>query len=328
MEMVKRILIVLLLIIPMVLSLTSCDLMIALFSLSPFPAYLSQAVAVVDMSVEVTSFLGNQVDDWWHDVFALQDGLGNEAVFLIIHKPTGGQRVFLFDTSLAMKSTAYLDYNSDSHLVDDSGNFVVGDIRFDPGTMSFVESVDTDAGRFAFSDGSNNFDLNSYYNEPLDESTLEVRSGTGWPVSPTASHTICIGERFELRGLGYEPLTDSVYLFLYNWEFERLRIVETPGSQYPSSLIANILYEPTYNPSAFIDEPRGEYFRYTRKGFVSSARQRGFLMLFNNAGEVLKQFYLGIEDQEARGVDFDLDGEYYYVFNPNNYRLYKAETGF
>ena len=55
--MVKRFRFVLLLVTPLLASLTACQVFVELFSLSPFPGYLAQAVASVDLSTEIEKYL-------------------------------------------------------------------------------------------------------------------------------------------------------------------------------------------------------------------------------------------------------------------------------
>jgi len=331
--MVRRLLIFILLFLPCVLCLTSCDLFVAVFSLSPFPAYLSQAVASVDMREEVEKFLGDEYDHWWSDVFFVADASGAQGVFLIVRKDSGGQWIYAFDTSLELISKDYMDYYSDLHLVDKSGIFVVGNIGFDPITLASYGWIDTNAGgRFAFSNGTYNMELESYFNtDPTEQSVLTVRYGD-WPLpwppdTPLpAETTIRSGEKFWLRGLGYDASLGLVYLFLFNEDSRYLQVVETNSTEYPASLKSEILDPVNYISSPPIYDVEDRYFCYTRKGFVGSARRRGFYQLLNIEGEVLKRFYIGTDDD--RGFDFDIDGEYYYVFNRSNFRLYKANTGF
>ena len=72
-------------------------------------------------------------------------------------------------------------------------------------------------------------------------------------------------------------------------------------------------------------EDRDEVF-YTRKGVVAGTRTRGRYKLLSLEGNVIKTFY--ITQDEETPFDFDIDGEYYYIFDQQNMRLYKARTGF
>jgi hypothetical protein len=330
--MVKR-LVFILLILPCLFCLTTCDLFVALLSLSPFPGYLSQAVASVDMREEVESFLGNDYDHWWYDVFVLEDySSGAQGVFLVVQKNTGGQWVYAFNTSLELKDKAFRSDYSDTHLLDQyiaPSRFIVGNIAFDPASLASIGEVWTNAGRFAFSNGSYNFGLHSYYDGiSIFEYVLEIRYFGGWPLDDANKYAriIRIGDNLELRGLGYDPVADMTYLFFYRWESERLRVAAIPGATFnPAPGVADDILN-IYPASPDIDFRRGEYFQYTRKGLIGEANQRGFFVRFNLAGDKVQQFYVGVDDHQ--GIDFDINGEYYYVFDRNTFRLYKAKTGF
>jgi hypothetical protein len=322
--MVKR-LVFILFILPCLFCLTTCDLLVTVLSMSPFPGYLSQAVASVDMRDEVEPFIGDDGRYWWADIFVIEKSPDIEGVFLVVHKDFGGQWVYAFDTSLDLKDKYYMDDHSELHLVDNNGNFVVGNIAFDPVTLTSLGPIDTNAGgRFTFSDGTDNMELDSYYSDVDAKSVLTVRYGN-WPLPwpPNAEATIRSYEKLWLRGLGYDSERGLVYLFLFSEDGRYLKVVETSIGDYPT-LTSDILDYYTSSPP--IDDVEEYYFDYTRKGFIGATRQRGYYKLFNLQGDVLKQFNLGIDDD--RGFDFDISGEYYYVFDKDTYRLYKAKTGF
>ena len=327
--MVKRLLITLL-ILTCVLCLTTCDLFVALASLSPFPGYLAQAVASVDMRDEIDAFLGEDPENWGSEVYVLRNGSGAEGVFLILHKYPGGQWVYAFDTSLELVSKAYLDYDNNVHLVGpgpiNPESFIVGNIAFDPATLAVDGQVETGANEYTLYNGSQVMDMWSYYDDAYGESTLDVRYDNNWPLysGMNASMSITTGDNVELRGLTHDIEADLVYLFFYNRDSEYVQVSQVLSASDFPSLTSPILSSYTTSPP--IDSVEDRFFCYTRKGFVGSARQRGFFMRFNLAGDELQRFYIGVEGD--RELDFDIQGEYYYVFNRSNYRLYKAATGF
>ena len=65
---------------------------------------------------------------------------------------------------------------------------------------------------------------------------------------------------------------------------------------------------------------------YTRKGIVAETRRRGTFQLLKLNGQKIKSFYITADERTA--LDFDIDGEYYYLFDDQTMRLYKAKTGF
>jgi hypothetical protein len=331
--MVKRVPIVILIVLTCLVCLTTCDLLVTVLSLSPFPGYLAQAVASVDMWEEVEKFLGEDPENWGSEVYVLRDTSGAEGVFLIVHKYPGGQWVYAFNTSLELISKAYLDYNTNVHLVavvPAPISFVVGNISFDPASLAVNGPIDTGAGEYTFSYGSNNMDLWSHYDDGTGESFLEIRYYDGWPLSSpsatTAPSVLIGGNDVELWGLTHDIEAGLVFLFFYNHEGEYVQVSEVPSPEFPNfpSLTSQILSD--YPTSPPVDRVKDRFFCSTRKGFVASARTRGFFLRFNLAGDELQRFYIGVEDD--RGIDFDIEGEYYYVFNRSNYRLYKANTGF
>jgi hypothetical protein len=329
--MVKRVPVVILVVLTCLVCLTTCDLLVTVLSLSPFPGYLAQAVASVDMWEEVEKFLGEDPENWGSEVYVLRDSSGAEGVFLIVHRYSGGQWVYAFNTSLELVSKAYLDYNTNVHLVGPgpppSGpiSFVVGNISFDPATLLVAGQVETGAGEYALYNGSQAMDLWSYYDDAYYQSTLDVRYYSDWPLysGTTTSTPITTGDNVELRGLTHDIEKDLVFLFFYNRDSEYVQVSEIQSSDFPSLTPPILSYYPATPP---IDRVEDRYFCSTRKGFVASARTRGFFLRFNLAGDELQRFYIGLEDD--RGIDFDIEGEYYYVFNRSNYRLYKARTGF
>jgi hypothetical protein len=330
--MVKRLVFALLILICL-FSLTTCDLLVAIFSLSPFPGYLAQAVASVDMRDDVEKFLGGGYDRWWSDVFVLRKADGTEGVFLIVHKDGGGQRVYAFDVSLELQNSVTLpNRQSDVHVVEADGRFFVGNVHFDPVDMGNPVVDSTDLWGYGFSTSSWNFLVHGGGTQVTFEQRNPVDWTPGSSKSPYIEYTGFDYISYELRGLGYDPdpLTLDVYLFFFSWEDDILRIIKTPKSHYlatlpdaPNDLIPGGGYE--YSPT--ISDVRGDYLDYTRKGFVATSKNRGYFHLFDFNGDVLKRFYVGIEGHDE-GLDFDVAGEYYYVFDDQNFHLYKAATGF
>lgn len=334
--MVKRLVIRVLIIVLMLLCLFGCDLVLTIFTLSPFPGYLSQAVASVDLRNEIEKYIGSDGKFWQNDIHVLKNLVGSEYVFLIVRRDAGGQRVFAFDTSLELITMGEIDFQSNLNLVDANDDFVVGDVRFygDPLTS---QSRYPDIGynwdyAFGVAAGSNYL---------LNSNSFDIsynRFSNTWSFPPTFV-TTPLGAPTEmwLQGIGYDPQVfdpdplvpgNPVYLFFHGGQSDSdegfLQIVWTPASHYAS------LYDPVYGNYPVqpkVDGVRGDsHVYYTRKGVVAQTRTRGRYYLLTLDGEIQKQFQ--ISSDEDIPLDFDINGEYYYVFDERNYRLYKANTGF
>ena len=138
-----------------------------------------------------------------------------------------------------------------------------------------------------------------------------------------------------LRGIGYDPLitdpivgVDPVYLFFAGHDpdadEEFMQIIRTPALDYPGPSSPLLDYYPV---SSRVYGVRGwTPCYYTRKGVVAETYDRGRFVLVTLDGDVIKRFWVTREDEPA--LDFDIDGEFYYIFDEADMRLYKAATGF
>lgn len=340
--MVKRLLILLLIILPTLLCLSGCDLVVTILTLSPFPGYLSQAVASVDLSGEIEQFIGAGGELWRSDIHVLKnDSTGKEYVFLIARRDPEGQCVYAFDTSLELITKGEIDFHSNLNLVDANSDFVVGHVRFygDPLTSQSYypdpEIIGYNGDQYAFSVASTeNYLLRSSGQE------IECNQFSNTWSSPTFV-TTPLGAPTEmwLKGIGYDPQVfdpdpplvpgNPVYLFLHGGQQDKdegfLQIVWTPASHYSTTLSSPVYGSYPVQPRVDGVRGDGDVF-YTRKGVVAQTRTRGRYYLLTLDGEIKKRFQ--ISSDEEIPLDFDIDGDYYYVFDEGNYRLYKANTGF
>jgi len=346
--MVKR-LVFILIILPCLFCLTTCDLIVAVFSMSPFPGYLAQAVDSIDMRGEIENFLGNEYYYWETDVYVLRNSI-REQVFLVVRRNPGPQIIYVFNNSLELQTSHQLNSHRRMALVeaDPAENFVVGGGRFDGSTLS-VMNPDPDNSYPPISDDTwqkytfaHNFSNYIAWNEYDQLGCMEYSST--W-MSPNGNTTIIEpGEERRLVGLGYEkdipdPVlgsTFTVYLFILGWDSsdndsdDFLYIIRTNADSYPGPIAPGDLVTslpPDAHASKRIDNVRDNHpVFYTRKGVVAETRTRGTFRLLDLEGEVIKRFY--ITSDERTPFDFDIDGEYYYIFDRKNFRLYKAATGF
>jgi hypothetical protein len=335
--MVKRLLILTLLILTCVFCLTTCDLFVAIFSMSPFPGYLAQAVASVDMRDDIEKFLGDDYSDWESDVYVLRNST-REQVFLVVRRNPGPQMIFVFDTSLNLEVAQRMDTHGRIGLVEAlNGNFVVGGVQFNYADLTPMNppedpyppiSEDT-WQKYTFAHGTSNYIV---WNEGNQLVCAKYDSGWG---PPSSGYTpIKMDGDVRLAGLGYEPDLGEVYLLVYYRDWDRdegyLYIIRTAAGDYPSPPFTYDLVTDGLSSGRTSSRVRDVEDRrpalYTRKGVVVEARNRGTFRLVSLEGDVIKRFY--ITSDERTPFDFDIDGKYYYVFNPTTLRLYKAETGF
>jgi hypothetical protein len=336
-EMVKRLLILILIILPTLLCLSGCDLVVTVLTLSPFPGYLSQAVAAVDLTGEIEQFIGAGGELGRGDIHVLKnDSTGKEYVFLIVRRDSGGQRVYAFDTSLELITQGEIDFQSNLSLVDANGDFVVGDVRFygDPLTsQSYYPNIGYNWDyAFGVAAGSN-YLLNSTSFDISYNRFSNTWTSPSYPLTPLGAPT-----EMRLKGIGYDPKVfdpdplvpgNPVYLFLHGGQQDNdegfLQIVWTPASDYSTTLSSPVFGMYPVQPRVDGVRGDGDIF-YTRKGVVAQTRNRGRYYLLTLGGEIQKQFQ--VSSDEEIPLDFDIDGDYYYVFDERNYRLYKANTGF
>jgi len=345
--MVKRLLMITLLLL-CAFFLSTCDLVVTVLSMSPFPAYLAQAVASVDMRADIEKFLGDDYSDWESDVYVLRNST-REQVFLVVRKNPGPQMVYVFDTSLNLEVSHRVDTHRRIGLVEAlDENFVVGGGQFDGNDLSPMNlseepyppiSEDT-WQKYTFAHGGSNYIV---WSDPNQLGCTKYNSGWGSPTPGSPSPPIKMDGDVRLAGLGYEPdLVDPVlggtitpvYLFIFGRDGDRdggyLYIIRTDASEYPSPSYSYDLVTDGLSSGRTSQRVRDVEDRrpalYTRKGVVVEARNRGTFRLVSLEGDVIKSFY--ITSDERTPFDFDIDGEYYYVFNQATLRLYKAETGF
>lgn len=350
--MVKRFLPLLLIIVVFALFLTTCDLVVAVFSMSPFPGYLSQTVASVYMGHDIKKFLGDNYADWESDVFVLRNGT-SEYVFLVVRRNPGGQTVYAFDTSLNLEVSETVTEHNRLHLAEaDTGDFIVGRVRFSGDPLSASSPYppnNIDAwDKQMFANNMNNYIVWSEF-DGLDSHLKSYRYGTAWSETGDASTIIETGADRRLIGLGYEPDIANfwdpvlgagitpVYLFIHGRsddggrEERFLHIIRTNAGAYNNPLVAApadlITGSPAGCVSQKIENIDDEYPAfYTRKGIVAGTHRRGTFQLLKLNGQKIKSFY--ITASERTSIDFDIDGEYYYIFDEQTMRLYKAATGF
>lgn len=328
--MVKKAILLLLAILACTLLLAGCNIVREVLALSPFPGYLSQAVAAVDVHNEISAFLDLERDRWWSDVYVLRRRTDQEDfVFLVVRKDYGGQRIYAFDDSLELKSFADVDHHNEIHLVEADGRFFVGDVHFDPLTLAATpDALNLWGQAFSVEGGSN-------YLIWTDGTicTIEQRNASSWAASGNYSANVeDLGYgyvSYHLIGIGHDPfiidteiLDHPVYLFFYSWENDYVRIVKTPQGAYPG--LSDPLV-PSFPYTTEIYDIKDHVFRYTRRGFVAAAHNDGLFYRLSFQGERIGRLWVSKDYDTA--VDFDLDGEYFYCLDADNLRLYKCETG-
>lgn len=342
--MVKRFHLKLLLLAPLLANLSACQISVELLSLSPFPGYLAQAVASVDLSAETEQYLGVGEKSWESDVYVIKNQSDEEYVFLIVRKDAGGQCVYAFDASLNLITKKSIDLRGYLHLFDANTTlpgpyFVAGDVGFSGNplipTIDPYPDISYNWDSYAFSHSGSNFILwsNGYQIEC-------IQFDSDWANPATTPSDIGSSTDMRLLGIGYDydpsavdPVlgVNAVYLFLHSWDDSNdqgfLQIVRTAASSYPGVAGAPSDLYTDWPVSNRIYDVRGENrIFYTRKGVVAESKARGIYYLLTLDGQIEKRLPVTRDDSVA--MDFDIDGNYFYIFDEQNFRLYKAKTGF
>ncbi|UCF98877.1 MAG: hypothetical protein JSV89_04890 [Spirochaetaceae bacterium] len=333
----RKPILLLLVILPVFLLLASCDIVLQVLSLSPFPGYLAQAVASTDLHEEIVAYVGSEDAEWRGAVHVLRNvgPPSEEYVFLIIRKGFGGQRVYALDTELNLISYDSIVDQYPLSLVDANDDFTVGNVKFDHTDLTATTPYYPDISIYwedqAFSQmASRNYVLRNM-GDMIEVGEFDLTWGS---LSPTQI-TLGSPSNMWLRGIGFDPVVidpivgaEPVYLIFTTSDTDGddafLQIVRTPASDYPA--LATPIFS-TYPVSAPVDGVRGwRDCYYTRKGVVAETNNRGRYVLVSLEGEEIKRFWVTREDEPA--LDFDIDGNYYYILDEKDMRLYKAATGF
>jgi hypothetical protein len=293
------------------------------FMASFFPGYLAQVEKSYDMGGKIDAFLsilGSVGYPWHPTVFVLTSGTGADYGGLLIEVEGRTERLLLMADPSGGVQQLPSPYLSQINFTNSYGNFVVGRLYFPPGYLSsYLDSGIAMDGR-AFSTGSANYRLwtnssesNLVYWQTLDPSSMPWSAGSPNPLT--------IGDSgFELRGVYYDPLAagNPLALVLFNYNYNQVYLFRTPA---PPSAATSLSVD--YPPLTFQDTDASNVI-YTRKGVVVAQDREALLMDFNG-GETGKRLTLGQGGDKRLG--FDIEGDVFYVFDPESRMLYRGKTG-
>jgi hypothetical protein len=204
-------------------------------------------------------------------------------------------------------------------LRDASGQFVVGQNRFPPGSLMSATPVSVLTKEWlGCSDGAKNFLL---WTDSMYSSQLRWQSyDAGWSLTGNGSPIIDDSQSgFEIQGVFYDPLAaNPLALVFFNYNVNQVYVFRTP---VPDSIAIPMVL--LYPPLVLQDVDAGRVF-YTRKGIVLADDKNAALLDFSGR-DTGKKLDLGQQSQ-AR-LAFDIEGDTFYVFNPEDRRLYVGNTG-
>ena len=297
------------------------------FTASLFPGYLAQTDKAFDLGSEIDGFLtglGSADYRWYSQPFVLTTGAGADYGGVLIEIDSLPNKLMvLVDPAGGMHSFSDPGFNR-RHLTDNSGNFVVGKVSIDPSTMSVVASSIDDNDFPGISFNSRNY---LFWTESMYPNQVKYAYATGWPVGTET--IVDLGDYgFELRGLFIDPLASGreVILVLFNYNYNQVYVIFTPSTGWAGggSLATPLATNAASPRLTFSDTDAGNVI-YTRKGIVL-ADYDGLAVLKDFQGnDTGKSLDLG-RSGEAR-VAFDVEGDTFYVFKPEDQMLYRGNTG-
>jgi len=315
----------------LVLSLAGCGF----FTASLFPGYLAQAEKSYDLGSRIDGFLrtlGSADYRWYSQVFVLTTDAGIDygAVLIEIDSLPNKRLIMVdpqgsaYDWSTPIPNPSpppSIGELSRLRLTDNSGRFVVGNLSFDPGALPAFSMMEiSNYYALGFSDGTNNYLL---WNS--DSLTLTYQSfSSGWTSGATYSVPIDVSGGFELRGVYYDPSATTgreVVLVLSDYSYNRVLVVFTPTTDYSGGSLATVL---SYPYLQFTDVDAGNVI-YTRKGIVLADYDGNAALMDFSGNETGKKLDLG-QRGEVR-LALDIEGDHFYVFNPEDQMLYRGNTG-
>jgi hypothetical protein len=109
-------------------------------------------------------------------------------------------------------------------------------------------------------------------------------------------------------------------MVFFNYNINQVYVFRTPvlTPAMPTPLTAN------YPPLILHDVDAGNV-TYTRKGIVMADHDGNVVLLDFSGDETGKKLDLG--QGEERRLAFDIEGEHFYVFSPEDQMLYRGKTG-
>ncbi len=288
------------------LALASCSI----FFKTPFPAALSLAENVVDLS-GVVSDSGDQCED----CYSLHLLNNDNYLFLVIQR----SQLIILDTNLNILKT-YTNPDSYGTLgyYDSSATpaYIMGDMRYDS-TFAFVGNT------FFNSDSHGFYDLATAAGYYLRSTEGNLETWTGVNLVDPGINSIPFDLR--LQQLTFDPGSFNVYLFFGpdRGDEDWAEVIEAPLANVTFGLTAGgTLFYPFGWPLVKLDgvDARTSYF--TVDGFVGI--KDGDFSKFDFSGNLESQVLGNNVRREAAA--FELSGNYFYYYDGEAKKLYRCRT--
>jgi hypothetical protein len=330
--------IALVLLVPLAI-LTTCGV----FSASPFPSNLPYVAAYVNLEDELDSFLDDrEIDEVDYLFQAIRDDWERDVLFLVLRlQDTGENKLLAFNTNLDLLEEldnrflgTLMLFNSSSTIAPSGSEFVVGWEVFDGDSLDYLGNLINDftvafppnPSAVGFSD---NFFTNKNYWTYVDPFGLHIVDSvdSNWNVNFMSNPNSVIPQREPVK-LTCDRENRVAVIHIYN--LGHTELVRYTFSDFVDLDQAGVLPYP-YNSSFLApggllvfegaDDPRDSH--YTRDGIVI-VDEDGSMNRYDFSGR--KQDDWDLDSDSEYIISFDVGGDYYYYFNFDERRLYKAHT--
>jgi hypothetical protein len=321
----------------LLLGLVSCGV----FTSSPFPANLPFVSAFIDLEEDLGSFLDDRrIDEVDYLFNTLRDDSERDYLFLILRlKDTGDIKLLIFDSNLDKceemdygEIGRFMVFNPNSALLPSGREFVIGCEVFDgeglehrghlqdfgvlpgdlpdSGAVGFARQA---AGQiyWVYVDDSNHFIIDYDFDN--------------WTFYQQYDNLLFVDQRHPFK-LTYDLERDEAVIFIRF--FGDVEIVRYPGDHFPFIDIYGVpAYPFATNFDAgmivFSDVDDDTQFSYTQDGIIK-ADEDGSMKRYDFSGH--KEDDWELDPGYDYIITFDIEGDFYYYFNFNERRLYKAHV--
>jgi hypothetical protein len=296
------------------------------FTASLFPGYLAQADKSFDLGSRIDGFLiglGSADYRWYSQAFVLTTSTGADYGGVLIEIDSLPAKLLMM-----ADAAGNLQQLPDPaggfgrlRLRDAASEFVVGQWHFPPGSLpSAVYSGGVSSNSLGFSAGTLNYLV--FTSGSLSITIQEFSSA--WAAGAGNAVTVDMYGNYDLRGVYYDPLGIAgreVTLVFFDSMYNRVRVFFTPLSGYVSPPLSAL----TAYPYLDFKDMEADNVIYTRKGIVLADFDGNAVLKDFNGNDTGKSLSLG-RSGEAR-VAFDVEGDTFYVFSPEDQMLYRGNTG-
>ena len=295
------------------------------FTASLFPGYLAQTEKSFDLNSKIEGFLtplGGSEIRWYSQAFILTTGADADYSGVLVEIDSLPNKLLLLaDSAGNLQMLDDPDFGN-LHLLDANGNFVVGQNQFPPASLASAAPVAGIIKEYiGFSAAGINYLLHS---DGMYSNQLQWQSfGGGWASAGSGGPNIDDYQYgFEIRAVWYDSTAaadKAVAMVFFNNQLNRVYVFRTP---VPELMVAPLTA--SYPPLTFEDVDGGRVI-YTRKGIVLADWDGSAVLMDFNGKETGKKLDLG-RGGEVR-IAFDIAGDHFCLFDPDNQMLYQGNTG-